>query len=246
MLRFLTLTCIILTFGLSFGRAAGDVKKPKPKATLHYDTAAVQTRKFDTAALTSYSKQAAFKYPTGHAGISLWAALWKWFWDMVREFLSRGKNLTVFGIVVRYFFIILGLAALVFLILKLVGVDPINVFRRKPVSGNIPYTADVENINEIDFDERIELAVAQHNYRLAVRLLYLKSLKLLGDAGVIHWEINKTNRDYLNEIGNPEQRTAFGTLTRQFEYIWYGEFAIDGTVFSKVRSLFNSFNSQAK
>ena len=37
---------------------------------------------------------------------------------------------------------------------------------------------------------------------------------------------------------------AFKTLTRQFEYVWYGEFLIDGTVYKNIDVTFRDFNKR--
>jgi hypothetical protein len=133
------------------------------------------------------------------------------------------------------------MAALVFLALKLAGIDLLHVFRRKSTGASFPYQESLENIHEINFDDELEKAIAQQNYRLGVRLLYLKCLKQLSDADLIKWQIDKTNNAYINELTNPNQRQVFKTLTLQFEYIWYGEFAIDAPVFKNINTLFMDF-----
>jgi hypothetical protein len=244
MLRYLYLICFVLTLSVAVGHTADTVKKVKPKAVLQNDTATVQLRNFDKTTLNNYSKLPAFKYSDTYAGPSLWDEFWKWFWDKINAFLLKGKNGNLFVLFLEFLFIALGLGAIVFLILRLAGVDALNIFRRKSTSAGLPYTESVENIHEINFDEGIANAIAQHNYRLAVRLLYLKCLKQLSDAGQIHWEINKTNNDYINELTHHEQRIAFNLLTRQFEYVWYGGFIIDAPVFKKVNALFHDFNGK--
>jgi len=241
MLRCLYLICFALVLGLTFGIAQPPAKKIKPKAVLQLDTANIQVRGFDSAAIKKYGEQREFKYGNTYVGQSLWAAIWKAFWEFIDKILAKGKNGAIFSLFVKYLFILLGLCALAFLILRLVGVDALNIFRRKPVGSDVPYSESVENIHGINFDEGIENAVAQQNYRLAVRLMYLKCLKQLSDTGQIHWEINKTNSDYINELNDQQQRIAFNLLTRQFEYIWYGEFVIDAPVFKKVNTLFDDF-----
>jgi len=245
MLRCLYLVCLILILSLTFSRATDPVKKVKPKVVLQNDTNTVRVRSFDQTALKNYSKQSYFKYNNGYVAPSPWTTFWKWLWGKINSFLSKGKNGTYFGLFLKYLFILLGLGALVFLILRLAGLDALYIFRRKAESADLPYSEMQENIHEINFDDGIETAVGQHNYRLAVRLLYLKCLKQLSDTGQIRWEINKTNNDYINELSNPSQRTAFNLLTRQFEYIWYGQFSIDAAVFARVNALFYDFKAQA-
>jgi hypothetical protein len=128
--------------------------------------------------------------------------------------------------------------------LLLLGINILGIFRRKSATAPIPYSEFFEDINEINFDTEIEKAIAKHNYRFAVRLLYLRCLKKLSDGGLIEWQIDKTNSTYINELTDQRQREAFGILTRQFEYIWYGEFGIDGQVYKNIDSSFQDFNKQ--
>jgi hypothetical protein len=247
----------MLTMGVASALPA-NVKTNRHKAVLKMDTAGpVTVRHFDSVALKKYSKLPEFQYKDNVIAPSWWDRFWNWFWGewdrfwawVARLFSKKttGKGVTVSPIwftVVKYTTIAVGVAALVFLILKLIGIDMQNIFRKKSASVPIPYSEFFEDINAIPFDEEIENAVAKHNYRLAVRLLYLKCLKQLSDAGLIEWQIDKTNSAYINELNNAEQRTAFKTLTLQFEYVWYGEFLIDAPVYSNINSSFRAFNQR--
>jgi hypothetical protein len=135
-----------------------------------------------------------------------------------------------------------GVIALVYFILKSGGVDLRDVFKRRPAATAVPYSEFFEDINTIDFDAEIENAVSRHNYRFAVRLLYLKCLKQLSDAGLIKWEIDKTNTQYVYELQNSDRRASFSALTRQFEYVWYGEFIIDNNIYGSIANSFREFN----
>lgn len=212
----------------------------KPKAVLVTDTSAVMARQFDTTALNAYKKHPEFVYRENYnSGPSLWTRFWRWFWSLF-DFKDNGITSSFF-IFLRYFFIALGVAAVIFLVLKLAGLNVLNTFRRNPQVAKLAYAESAENIHEIDFDTEIEKAAAVHNYRLAVRMLYLKSLKQLSDRGLIDWQLNKTNTNYVNELADSGQREAFKQLTSQFEYVWYGDFAINGDVFKNISLLFNNF-----
>jgi len=227
--------------GFAFCRAADTVKKPKPKAILVLDTGKVAQRAFDTAALNKYKAQREFIYTGEYKGKSAWEVFKEWLRRLIEKFFSNRGRVTTFSFFLKYFLILLGACVLGFIIFKLIGVDIANIFRNKPQAANLPYSELIENIHDINFDEGIEQAVAKHNYRLAVRLLYLKCLKQLTDADLIHWEINKTNNDYSNELTDFNQRVAFNLLTRQFEYVWYGNFTIDAPVYNRVSALFKDF-----
>jgi hypothetical protein len=238
MSRYFYLICFLL---LPFFSAWGSpsVKPVKPKLIVRNDSASIIVKHFDKAALKNYNSQKEFQYHEGgYEGESLWTRFWRWFWSLFDFDRTAGK---FFGHILNYLLIPLGVAALVFLIFKLAGVDVLNVIQGKSLSENVPYDESDENIYAIDFNAEIDKAVIQQNYRLAVRLLYLKSLRQLADAGLIHWDVNKTNTIYINELANAEQRLAFKLLTRQFEYVWYGEFIIDAEIFTKITALFNNF-----
>ncbi|MGI4728684.1 MAG: DUF4129 domain-containing protein [Janthinobacterium lividum] len=211
----------------------------KAFSVLQTDSSAIKIRKFNALALKDYSRQREFKY-TDNASevVSLWDQFWRWFWYQA-DHLMTGK---VTGNLIGFLFILLGSGALVFLILKLLGMDVIQIFTGKSSTLEIPYYENLENIHEIGFEEEIEKAISNRNFRLAVRLLYLNLLKKLSDAGAIKWQQDKTNLAYLQEIKNPEQQQKFGLLTRQFEYVWYGDFKIDQENFQQIKTSFQQFN----
>ncbi|OOQ58473.1 DUF4129 domain-containing protein [Mucilaginibacter pedocola] len=229
------------------GVKADTAKIVKVPAVVKADTSAVSIRRFNDAAIKKYAAQPEFKYnevKTG--GLSWWTRFWIWFWAWFQSLFSKNKTeISGFAVFMKYFFIMTGVAALVFLILKLSGINMLQLFRKKPYSA-ISYSEAVENIHEIDFEAEIENAVAVKNYRLAVRLLYLRSLKQLSDAGLINWQINKTNTTYVTELTDATQREAFRRLTLQFEYVWYGDFVINGDIFKKINTLFSNFKSKAE
>jgi hypothetical protein len=92
----------------------------------------------------------------------------------------------------------------------------------------------------IDFAARLDAAVADGEYRRAVRLLYQQALQRLDRAGAIAWRPSKTNRTYVHEV-DADLRPEFETLTRLFERVWYGGTAVDGRRFGQVRARFESF-----
>jgi ABC-type dipeptide/oligopeptide/nickel transport system permease component len=238
MLRYLYLTCFIVMLSLTVGLAV-PAKQVRARLIAKTDSSAVAVRHFDGTALKNYNAQKEFHYNDGgYVGESPWDRFWKWFWNLFK--FNNQTTGQIFETIIQYLLIALGVAAVVFLILKLIGIDAFNVIKGGSANA-LPYDESVEDIYAIDLDAEAENAIRQQNYRFAVRLLYLKTLKQLSDAGRIHWELNKTNSIYINELTNDEQRLAFKLLTRQFEYVWYGELAIDAEVFKKINALFTGF-----
>ena len=108
----------------------------------------------------------------------------------------------------------------------------------RPQSDSLDYETLTENIHQINFNAAVDEAVANRNFRLAVRLLYLQTLKRLTDGGYIDYKPDKTNRQYVRELSNSPIQTPFEQLTRQFEFVWYGDFPIDEAQFTQIRQQF--------
>jgi hypothetical protein len=95
------------------------------------------------------------------------------------------------------------------------------------------------NIEQVDFDKLINKSLKEHNYRLATRYMYLKSLKSLATKKTIEWHFDKTNSDYLNEIKDSNIKALFKRVSYIYDYVWYGEFPIDEASFNKNKADFN-------
>ncbi len=210
--------------------------------SLKTDSSKVDTRSFNATVLDQYLKDPHFNYKTETpvAGISWWDRFWLWFWHLITKLFGGGKPSNVsFPLFAKYLLLALAIGMLIYIVIKIIGFD--NIFNKESKLIEIPYYESLENIHAITFDEEIEKAIANRNYKLAVRLLYLRSLKQLSDAQLINWQMEKTNSAYLNELTNSGQRQSFSVLTRQFEYVWYGDFHVDGASFQNINALFQDF-----
>lgn len=202
------------------------------------DSSKVLQRSFNVQKLKAYNKDSSFVYDDSPPlDTSWWTRFWNWFWGLF-DHLSLGKQTGTF---LKYLVIIALGAIVIYVAMKLIGGE-LNIFAKKSKTIDVPYHEYEDNIHEINFAEQIEKAIAQANYRLAVRLLYLQSLKKLSDRDLIHWMPEKTNQTYIGEIADADKKVQFSALTRQFEYIWYGEFFIGKEGFAEVRSTFDKFN----
>jgi hypothetical protein len=128
---------------------------------------------------------------------------------------------------------IIMVAILVFVIVKLLGLNYQSLFLKKKKITTNDLSVFEEDIHQLDIEALIERAVNNREYRLAVRYLYLKLLKRLSTKELIIWEINKTNTDYAKELKQTPYYVMFNRLTSIFEYVWYGEFEPDKTIFDK-------------
>ncbi|HTL06645.1 MAG TPA: hypothetical protein VL307_00265 [Chitinophagaceae bacterium] len=208
--------------------------------SLLYDSSVVNTRSISSQSINRYRAEEAFQYDRfKEPPASWWQRFWQWFWQKIYDFLSTDMGGKAFKITL----LLLAVSLLVFFIYRLTGMNKAGLFQRNTgrVSG---YSVTDEDIHSIPFEQAIEEAVQNKNYRLAVRLLYLQSLKKLSDKQLIQWQLNKTNIAYLQELSGTGYQPVFDHLTRQFENNWYGDLPIEETEFSEVRNQFNQFNRQ--
>ncbi|MCO5937348.1 hypothetical protein NAF17_17510 [Mucilaginibacter sp. RB4R14] len=220
------------------------VAKKTFKGIIKADTENVAKRNFNANALNNYKKLKEFNY-TEVKGTNFWERFWNSVWQFISNLFEREPGNPKTGN--RFLGDALMVAACAFIIyafLKMLKLD--GLFRRKSKDVTLAYSESAEDINMIDFEKDIAHAVAARNYRLAIRLLYLQSLKLLSDAQIIDWQINKTNSVYIHEINDTTQKHSFKLLTRQFEYAWYGDLPIDNASFITTNALFSEFRRMLK
>jgi len=109
---------------------------------------------------------------------------------------------------------------------------------RKNIASDI---AVVEEENANDPDSLLRNAIKNGNYRLAVRYLYLQSLRRLSEKKFIEINSNKTNYEYVTEIRKHKFANEFASLTLQYEYVWYGEYPVDERLFEQIQHGFTQF-----
>lgn len=113
------------------------------------------------------------------------------------------------------------------------------VYRKRPElfmssrQNTLPYTVGEDTIYGVDFSGGIADAISRRDYREAVRLLYLQTLKRLSDAERIDWQLYKTPTQYLNEVRLP----AFRQLTNHFLRVRYGNFEATEELYRTMQSL---------
>jgi len=93
----------------------------------------------------------------------------------------------------------------------------------------------------IDFDEAIRLQIEQRQYRLSIRLLYLKVINQLRIKEMIHYSKEKTNIDYLRDLTNEDLKSRFYAITTIYNHVWYGDIEIDEDQYVRFEKSFQSF-----
>lgn len=146
--------------------------------------------------------------------------------------------------IVNYLFKVLAVIivlVMIYLIAKtLLNKEGKWIFGKNTSRKIVDYDAVEKNLQATDFQKLIDQTLASGNLRLAVRYYYLWLLQRLSDTGKIRWDVEKTNSDYLYEIGNEKLRDEFSYLSYLYNYIWYGEFTIDEPTFAKAKKAFEN------
>lgn len=194
------------------------------KKNIVYDTAKVFPVK--KASLQTEKEIFADKDFIYHKDAKASKSWWDAFLEQLEKFLewlfgkSIAKHPDVSYNVVKYVLFALFIAGLIFVLWK-------SKFRglfksNARISAN-PFDDLPENIEGINIDEHIRNAIQAGNYRLAIRWCFLKSLQWLNKENKISWQTAKTNIDYLQELKDKTLKEEFSSLSRVFEYVWYGE-----------------------
>ena len=138
-------------------------------------------------------------------------------------------------------YIIAGIVLLLLLkfFLKVNSNSIVTTFKNTPI---VSITEEEELIKTKDISKLIEKAIQQKNYRLAVRYYYIHILKQLAQQQFISWEQQKTNDDYSKEISEETIQSSFIKLTRLYDFVWYGNFAINEIEFTKIEIDFIEIN----
>ncbi len=91
-----------------------------------------------------------------------------------------------------------------------------------------------DTIYGVDFDAVISKALGREDYREAVRMVYLRTLKALSDGRQIDWQPYKTPSQYVREF---PAVAAFRTLTTHFLRVRYGNFPATRELYDEVETL---------
>jgi len=229
----LKLSTIILFFLCLFA-----IQGYSQKATLKPE----RVRHFDQQKISEYRNKKEFHYDkkTPPINPTFWERLQRWFWGKLYESTDTDREQQIWKWSIYTFCTIV----VIYIILRLTNTNISGWVYGASSKINTDFSEITENIHLIDFDKLIEEAKKKEQYNQAIRLSYLKSLKLLNEKKLISIEKDKTNQEYIYEIKNQHLKTAFKNITWLFEYVCYGDFNIDKTNFPETESSFLEFYRQ--
>jgi Domain of unknown function (DUF4129) len=144
----------------------------------------------------------------------------------------------------NWLLILLLFLALVVILMVALKLKPGSLFSRRGAKDIAEHETTVENIHTMKFESELEKAIRLKNFRLALRIMYLETLKKMTDQNVIHWQPEKTNWDYVREVKDAGLRAPFTEITNAYDYAWYGEFAIDEPLFRMMQDKMTRFRQK--
>ena len=157
----------------------------------------------------------------------------------INEQLRSLRYSDAYSTALDVFYYILIFFALIIIVWGILKGDKGFLFFGKSVKNEINLIEQKEDINQINFDQLILSAIENKNYKLAIRYLFLKSLKLLSDNDIIEYKKEKTNYQYLAEIRDKQLAITFRETAHRFDWIWYGDFPIDEKLMDNSQHEFN-------
>ena len=163
------------------------------------------------------------------------------------EFRDDQQNFTQqpwFNTLLWYIFIGIFLAALVYFLIQ----NKINLFSKRSLTlaNETDNSDEYADIFHRPYDELLRKAENEENYRGAVRFLYLQTLKLLSDTGTIQYKADYTNQQYVQQLSGSDLYDNFFTVTRHYEFVWYGNFDVTKRLYEKVKHDFHILQNKIR
>ena len=157
------------------------------------------------------------------------------FWEKVKDFLESPAG--------KIILVTLAIGVLLTMILRMMG---FRSFRSARVNSDIDVLIQSleDDINAGPVSSALDIALKSGDYKSAVRLAYLSALQQLHQREFIQWKKNKTNSEYIAEIGNRKVANTFSELTNAYEVVWYGDRNIDEPAFKNIQVLANALSTE--
>jgi len=161
-----------------------------------------------------------------------------------RNWLDRMMSALSRSVALKFLLYALLMAAIIFGLYQVMVVNNFFILSRAKKTRNAKGETVEVSVNE-NLDQKINEAINSKSYRLAIRYMYLKTLKVLSDNNLITLHAKSTNQDYVRQLYNYDNLGQFRQLTRIYEYVWYGEFDPTEIQFDIVKTNFNRFNQNS-
>lgn len=180
-------------------------------------TSASDTLVADTAALNAWRQNPDFDY--ARELVQPDVSVWRWIEMYVARFFELLFDNRFYRDNGTAIWIGLGVAVVIAVAVFVIHKRP-ELFRRSEKPLAVDYAVTEDAIYGVDFVGEISSAMARKDYREAVRLVYLHTLRVLSDCGKIDWKPFKTPGQYTWEFPAAD----FKMLSNHFLRVRYGNF----------------------
>ncbi|MFM9946228.1 MAG: hypothetical protein ACKVQB_13440 [Bacteroidia bacterium] len=109
-------------------------------------------------------------------------------------------------------------------------------FKNKAIQYDV--NAEPEDINDMDTDPLLSVALKNEDYRLATRLRFLALLQILNLNTKIQWKRDRTNQHYSQQLWGTSIYISFRQLCLIYESVWYGDYQINSEGYQIVNEKF--------
>ena len=215
--------------------------------TLNVDTSEITPRHFDN--LKEKYNDDDYIYERTAEKSGWWSRFKQWLSDKFQRLFNiqnAGQASKMTDLAIKIGGVLLFVLVIYFIFRAIVNKEGAWVFGKSSDKSIIPVTDIETNIHATDFKQLITEAESNSNFRLAIRYYYLWLLKKLSAAEIIHYDVEKTNNDYRNEIVAPKVKEEFAYTSYLYNYIWYGEFDVNDEQFNKAKRAFEKFLNSIK
>ncbi|MDR3269735.1 MAG: DUF4129 domain-containing protein [Tannerella sp.] len=188
---------------------------------------------YDTAKIAEYQADKRFDYNSQlrDPEVDLIEMLTRW----LSRYLDRFFGAEMTGSITAWFLVAFFALA--------VGLAVYFVYKKRPElftrekKNPLPYGIEEENIYGIDFEKELAAALAAGDFRMAIRVLYLQTLRFIADKQWIDWQIYKTPTEYTYELKPVALKASFRDFTNRFLQVRYGNFKATREWFDTMRRL---------
>jgi hypothetical protein len=189
---------------------------------------------YNAARIADYQSDSRFDYNSqlGMMEFNPFKAFFEWLSGQIERILRTDQGDAVASWFLTVFFIFAVLCIVYFIWRKHPG-----LFLREKRRETLAYRVEEENIYGIDFERELGAALATDDFRAAIRLLYLQTLRFAADRQWIDWQIYKTPTEYTLEMKPAGMKPAFRLLTNHFLQVRYGHFRATREVYDAMCGL---------
>ena len=207
------------------------------------DSSMMDTKKrgFDKEMLKSYENNPNYIYDddakSSENPIKAW---WHNIWKNFTDYMEEATSPYLWKII--RFLIIIGVILLIVHHLSHSGKSGI-LSKKDDVIQNSEVRFEPGDLKASDIDNLLANLESNSQYRMAIRWLYLKTIKNLGDKGLIKWSDKTTNFNLLAQLREGKIKDDFRDLIQIYEYAWYGKHDLE-TIndYTELKSKYDVFN----